>query len=104
MPVQPYREAAVALTFEQERVVYDPEEELLHFFAAEGVLLVRCGISKAALAALEDHALTDPDAIVTAYRRNRQIIQDIVERKYRAHRFETGAIVVIRLQDLSRSC
>jgi hypothetical protein len=103
MPVQPYREAAVALTFEQDQVVYDPEEELLHFFAAEGVLLVRCGISKAALTALEDQALTDPEAIVTAYRRNRQIIQDIVERKYRAHRFETGGIVVIRLQDLPGS-
>jgi len=27
-------------------------------------------------------------------------MQDIVERKYRAHRFETGGIVVVRLQDL----
>ena len=99
-PVEPYREAAVALTFEHERVVYDPEEELLRFFAAEDVLLVRCAISKAALAALEDHALTDPDAIVTAYLRNRELIQDIVERKYRVHRFETGGIVVVRLQDL----
>jgi len=90
----------VALIFENERVVYDPDEELLRFFAAEGVLFVRCGISKAALAALEDGALTDPDAIVPAYLRNRELIQDIVERKYRAHRFETGGIVVVRLQDL----
>jgi hypothetical protein len=99
-PVGPYREAAMALTFENERVVYDPEDELLCFRTAEGVLLVRCAISKASLAALEDHALTDPDAIVTAYFRNRDLIQDIVERKYRAHRFETGGIVVVRLQDL----
>jgi Protein of unknown function (DUF1488) len=96
----PYREAAVALTFENERVVYDPEDELVRFFATEGALLVRCGISKAALAALEDDALTDPDAIVTAYLRNRELIQDIVARKYRASRFETGGIVVVRLQDL----
>ena len=74
----PYREAAVALTFENEGVVYDPEDELVRFVAAEGVLLVRCGISKAALAALEDDALTDPDAIVTAYLRNGELIQDIV--------------------------
>jgi Protein of unknown function (DUF1488) len=99
-PVGPYREAAVALTFEHERVVYNPEEELLRFSAVEDVLLVRCGISRAALAALEDDALTDPDAIVTAYLRNKELIQDIVERKYRAHRFETGGIVVVRLQDL----
>ena len=90
----------MALISENERVVYDPEEELLRFFAAEGVLLVRCGISKAALMALEEDALTSPDAMVSAYLRNRELIQDIVERKHRAHRFETGGIVVVRLQDL----
>ena len=90
----------MALIFENERVVYDPEEELLRFFAVEGVLLVRCGISKAALMALEEDALTDPEAMVSAYLRNRELIQDIVARKYRAHRFETGGIVVVRLQDL----
>ena len=47
----------MALIFEHERVVYDSEDELLRFFAAEGVLLVRCGISKAALMALEEDAL-----------------------------------------------
>ena len=52
------------------------------------------------MAALDDHALTDPDSIASAYLRNRELIQDIVERKYRAHRFETGGIVVVRLQDL----
>ena len=57
----------MALAFENERVVYDPEEKLLRFIAVDGVLLVRCGISKAALAVLEDGALSDPDEIVTAY-------------------------------------
>jgi hypothetical protein len=80
-PVGPYREAAVALTFENDRVVYDPEEELLRLSGAEGVLLVRCAISKAALAAFEDHALSDPGAVVSAYLRSRELIQDIVERK-----------------------
>jgi hypothetical protein len=89
----------MALTFEPERIVYDTEEELLRFFATEDVLLIRCAVSKATLAALEDSALTDPDMIVMAYRRNRELIRDIVERKYRARRFETGGIVV-RLQDL----
>jgi hypothetical protein len=69
-------------------------------FTAEGVLFVRCAISKAALAVLEDDGLTDPDTIVTAYLRNRELIQDIVEPKYLAHRFETGGIVVVRPQDL----
>jgi len=90
----------VALAFENERVVYDPEEELLRFFAAAGMTLVRCGVSKAALVALEEDALTDPDAMVSAYLRNRELIQDIVKRKYSAHRFESGRIIVVRLQDL----
>src|SRR5215471_4645226 len=51
-PIGPYREAAVALIFENERVVYDSDEDLLRFFAAEGVCLIPCGISKAALAVL----------------------------------------------------
>jgi len=90
----------VALIFENERVVYDSDEELLRFFAAEGVWLIPCGISKTALAVLEDQALSDPEAIVTAYFRNEELIQDIVERKYRAHRIEIGGVVVVRLQDL----
>src|SRR5215469_13919928 len=72
--VGPYREAAMALTFEPERIVYDTEEELLRFFATDDVLLIRCAVSKATLAALEDSALTDPDAIVIAYHRNRELI------------------------------
>ena len=96
----PYREAAMALTFEPERIVYDTEEELLRFFATDDVLLIRCAVSKATLAALEDSALTDHDAIVIAYHRNRELIRDIAERKYRAHQFETGGIVVVRIQDL----
>jgi len=90
----------MALTFEPERIVYDTEEELLRFFATDDVLLIRCAVSKATLAALEDSALTDPDAIVIAYHRNRELIRDIAERKYRAHQFETGGIVVVRIQDL----
>jgi len=35
-----------------------------------------------------------------AYHRNRKLIRDIAERKYRTHQFETGGIVVVRLQDL----
>ena len=32
---------------------------------------------------------------------NGELIRDIAERKYRAHRFETGGSVVVRLQDLT---
>ena len=90
----------MALTFEPERVVYDPEEELLRIFATDGALVVPCAVSKAALAALEDTALMGPDAEATAYRQNKELIQTIAQRKYRDHRFETGGVVVVRLQDL----
>jgi hypothetical protein len=91
----------MALKFEPERIVYDPEECLMRFFATEGQAVVRCGVSIAALAELEDDALGGPEAIVGSYLRHRELIRDIAERKYRAHRFETGGSVVVRLQDLA---
>lgn len=47
----------MVLTLEPEGVVYDPDEGLVRFFATEGLVLVRCGVSIAALAELEDDAL-----------------------------------------------
>ena len=38
-PVGPYWKAAVAPTFEHERVVYDSVDELLRFFAAKACCL-----------------------------------------------------------------
>ena len=89
-----------ALSFEPERVIYDSEEELLRIFASDGARVIPCAVSKAALAALEDATLRGPDAEATAYRQNKELIQAIAQRKYRDHRFETGGIVVVRLQDL----
>jgi hypothetical protein len=91
---------AVALKFEPDRVLYDPDEDVVRFFANEGPGLIRWAISKAALAELGHHSMADPDAMMDAYRRNRELIWHIAERKYRAHRYETGRVVV-RLQDLA---
>jgi len=91
---------AVTLTFEPERVVYDPDEDVVRFLANEGPILIRCAISKPALAELEQHSITDSDAMMNAYRRNRELIRHIAERKYREHRYEIGRVVV-RLQDLA---
>ena len=90
----------MALMFEPDRVVYDPEERLLRLFATDGLMLVRCAISKAALAALEDDALGSQDAMISTYRRNREYIQAIAEHKYRRRWFEPGGDVVVRLEDL----
>src|SRR5262245_45715879 len=95
------QETAMALNFEPDRIVYDPEESLMRFFATERGTLVRCGISTVALAALEDSALGGADEIVSSFFRHRDFIQDSAECKYRARRFETGGNVVVRLQDLT---
>ena len=94
------REAAIPLTFEPEQVVCDPDGGLVRFFAADGLVPVQCGISLAALVALESDALAGPDAMVTAYGRHRELIQEIAERKYQARRFEVGGNVVVRLEDV----
>jgi len=90
----------MALVFEPGRVVYDPNDRVLRLFATDGLMLVKCAISKAALAALEDDALAGPHAMAATYRRNRDQIQEIADRKYRNRQFESGAVVV-RLQDLT---
>jgi hypothetical protein len=91
----------MALTFEPERVVYDHSEGLMRFFAADGAAVVRCAISKAALAALEDDALAGVHAMVITYRRHRELIQEITESKYRGRRLEDGGCVVVRLADVT---
>jgi len=90
----------MALTSEPDQVVYDPAEGLMHFFIASGPAPVRCAISKAALVALEDDALAGADAMVVTYRRLRELIHRIVERKRRARQFELGGRVVVRLEDV----
>jgi hypothetical protein len=94
-------EAAVTLKFEPDRIAYDPDESLMRFFATEGAAVIPCRISIAALAELEDSAFGVPNSIVDSYLRHHELIQDIAERKYRAHRFETGGRVIVRLQDLT---
>src|SRR4051812_29408751 len=90
----------MTLKFEPERMVYDPTESLLRFFATDGSLLARCAISRAALIALEDDAQGGVDAMVTPYRRNRRLIQHIAQRNYRARMLEASGVVV-RLEDIA---
>ena len=90
----------MTLTFEPDRVLYDPQERVLRLFATAGVMLVRCAVSKAALTALEDDALAGPHAMIITYRRNREQIQAIAQRKYRRRSFEPGGDLIVRLEDV----
>jgi hypothetical protein len=64
------------------------------------LMLVRCAVSKAALAALEDGELAGPEAMAETYRRNAEHIQEIANRKYQNHQWENGGLVVVRFEDV----
>ena len=91
----------MALSFEPDRVMYDDSEQMIRIFALDGLQLVRCAVSKAALAALEDDALAGPHAMAITYRRNRFLVQEIARRKYVARRFEGDDTIVVRLDDIN---
>jgi hypothetical protein len=89
------------LIFEPDRVAYDPSDCLLRLFATDGLMLVRCAVSKAALAALGDDALAGPEAMIETYRRNAERLQEIASRKYQKRLWENGGIVVVRFEDVT---
>jgi hypothetical protein len=91
----------MTLEFEPDRVMYDDSERMIRIFALDGLQLVRCAVSKAALVALEDDALGGPYAMAITFRRNRSLVQEIARRKYRAHHFEGGDTIVVRLDDIN---
>ena len=91
----------MTLTFKPDRVLYDPQERLLRLFATDGEVPVRCAISKAALTALEDDALGGPHAMIITYRRNREHIEAIAQRKYRRRWFEPSGDLIVRLEDVN---
>ena len=91
----------MALAFEPDRVVYDDGERVIRIFALDGLKLVRCAVSKAALVALEDDALAGPHAMAITYQRNRSLIQAIARRKYLIRDFEGDNSVVVRLGDIN---
>jgi hypothetical protein len=68
----------------------------------DGLRLVRCAVSKAALVALEDDALAGPHAMAVTYRRNQALVQEIAKRKYLVRHFELGnTTIVVRLDDVN---
>jgi len=85
---------------EPDRVIYNAAEGLVHFSLAGRPTYVECAISKAALAALEDDALAGADAMAVTYRRLREFIHEIAERKHRARQSEFGGREVVRLEDI----
>jgi hypothetical protein len=91
---------ALDLQFQPERLVYDPEQGLMWFFATEGTVSVECAISMAALAALAHLALQGPNAMMSTFQQHQKLIQKIAEDKYRASQFDSRGKVIVDLEDL----
>jgi hypothetical protein len=90
----------MALLFEPEQLLYDPDQGVMRFLATAGGAPVRCGIAIAALVAFQGTSPTGLEAMLATYLRNRRRIHEIIERKYQAGLFEVGDNVVVRLEDL----
>jgi hypothetical protein len=81
-------------------ISYDRQDTLLHFQTmAEGVA-IRCAVSRAALALLEDDALGGSAAMATTYHRNKGHIHRLALKKYFERQLERDGIVVVRWIDV----
>jgi Protein of unknown function (DUF1488) len=67
------------LQFQPERLVYDPEQGLMWFFATKGTVSVECGISLAALTALAHLSLQWPNAMMSTFQQHQELIQRIAD-------------------------
>jgi hypothetical protein len=88
------------LEFHPERLVYDPDQGLMWFFATKGTASVECGISLAALTALAHQALQGPNGMMGAFEQHRVLIQQIADHKYTASQFDSRGKVIVGLEDL----
>jgi hypothetical protein len=91
----------VSLTFSPSRAVYDPVSGILRFFASDGPLLVKCGISKDALAALSDGSGPDSVVLHRIYKRHQERIHQIAERKHRANQIDKNGVIVVSRRDVA---
>ena len=90
----------MSLSFKPGRAVYDPNKGVLRFLAIDGALLVKCGVSRNALVALDDGSPRGPALLERVYERHQQRIQDIASRKHRAKQLETDGMILVGPQDL----
>jgi len=88
------------LSFRPNRAAYDPVSGILRFFATEGPLLVKCGVSKDALVALSDGSTGDT-VLERIYERHQQRIHQIAERKHRANQIDKSGMIVVSRLDLA---
>ena len=88
------------LNFTPSRAVYHTASGVVRFFATDGLLFVRCGVSKDALIAINDTSPEGAAVLEQIYNRHRARIQEIANRKHRANHADQGGMIVVREGDL----
>jgi hypothetical protein len=90
----------MSLSFRPNRGVYNPADGVMWFFATDGPVLVRCGVSKEALAAIDRACEDGPGLFERTYQRHRERIQGVAARKHRAKAFDRPGVILVRPADL----
>ena len=90
----------MSLVFEPDCIAFDAEERVMRLFAVDGVVVVKCAISKAALDAMEEQPLGDPNALAQAYHRHRERILELLQHKHSERQMEPDGAIVVRADDL----
>jgi hypothetical protein len=91
----------MALSFTPERAVYDVDRRMVHFFAHDDALLVRCAVTRRALAAVASDQSIESDDPLALYRKLKARIHAVARHKYRKHLREADGLIVVRRKDLS---
>ena len=91
----------MALMFRPNRAVYDSASGVVWFFAADGPMFVRCGVSKNALLAINGACPKGAAALEGIYERHRKRIQEAAARKHRAQQFGKPGINLTHQQDVA---
>jgi hypothetical protein len=91
----------MALSFKPERAIYDAGGRMVRFFAHDDAILVHCGVTRRALAAVAADQSIESDDPLVLYRKLKTRIHAATRRKYQQHLREADGLIVVRRKDLS---
>ena len=88
------------LKFTSGPAVYDPDRRMVLFLARDDNMLVRCAVTRRALAAAATLHSLDKDKPLVVYRSLKVRIRAIAREKYRKRLRDEDGVVVVRRKDL----
>ena len=91
----------MALTFDPNLAVYDPNQELVMFMAMDGAVLIRCAVSRDALLSRVQNRAVEARELLEAYRSKADAVHRIAQHKYSAREVGPDGVVVVFSGDLN---